>query len=161
MRDALSTQANWNPKENVEGEIMKEMQVKKGQSGFTLIELMIVVAIIGILAAVAIPAYQDYVASSYGSSAIKGINPFVSKAQVCTQTGRDCAGLNTEIGNVGQLTISPAAAQGVDVDLVWTNVGCELTAEVLSSGIVNYSMAVAGGAPTSQTQAQCEDGAGL
>ena len=45
----------------------------KRNQGFTLIELMIVVAIIGILAAIALPAYQDYTAKAKGSNAVASL----------------------------------------------------------------------------------------
>ncbi len=68
----------------------------KAQKGFTLIELMIVVAIIGILAAIAIPQYQNYVARSEGASALATINPL--KTTVEESLSRGIAGSKILIG---------------------------------------------------------------
>ena len=60
--------------------------MKSVQKGFTLIELMIVVAIIGILAAVAIPQYQDYVTKSKWGSNISDLNSLKKAIGICFQT---------------------------------------------------------------------------
>ncbi len=68
---------------------MKSMKMmkKQAQAGFTLIELMIVVAIIGILAAVAIPAYQDYVAKSKFAAALAEVSPGKTGFEVALNDG--------------------------------------------------------------------------
>jgi type IV pilus assembly protein PilA len=61
------------------------MMQRKAQQGFTLIELMIVVAIIGILAAIAIPQYQDYVTRSRWANTFSAVGPIKTAIGECAQ----------------------------------------------------------------------------
>lgn len=72
----------------------------KKQQGFTLIELMIVVAIIAILAAIALPAYQNYVAKSQSTSGLADIRGGVTAYEEGIQGGENGAGTpgNADIG---------------------------------------------------------------
>ncbi|EPG3312672.1 pilin [Pseudomonas aeruginosa] len=64
----------------------------KAQKGFTLIELMIVVAIIGILAAIAIPQYQNYVSRSQVSRVMAEAGSLKTAVEACLQDGRIAVG---------------------------------------------------------------------
>ena len=90
--------------------------MKKAQQGFTLIELMIVVAIIGILAAVAIPAYQDYTKRAHvseGMSLASGAKAAVT--EYYSSTGTWPSG-NTEAGLSPSGSITGNAVRSVAVD---------------------------------------------
>ncbi|MBH0005216.1 pilin [Psychrobacter sp. SWN149] len=62
------------------------------QKGFTLIELMIVVAIIGILAAIAIPQYQNYIAKSQVSRAMGETSSVKTAVETCLNEGKGAKG---------------------------------------------------------------------
>ncbi|WP_434082367.1 pilin [Acinetobacter terrae] len=62
------------------------------QKGFTLIELMIVVAIIGILAAIAIPQYQNYIAKSQVSRAVGELGAIKTAYEDCLNNGKTAIG---------------------------------------------------------------------
>ncbi|EKO3517814.1 prepilin-type N-terminal cleavage/methylation domain-containing protein [Vibrio fluvialis] len=104
---------------------------RKQQQGFTLIELMIVVAIIGVLSAVAIPAYQNYVKKSEAAagmgtvrSLLTNIDMFIqTEGNFPAQTNIGSLGASSAMNTLGSIVLTPdtAASEAGSVAFTFNN----------------------------------------
>ncbi len=111
----------------------------KRQSGFTLIELMIVVAIVAILAAIAMPAYQSYTKRAKFSEIIAASGPAKTAIEVCVQgatSSGDITDTNTGCAKVGNIALVKAisnASSNLDQNTSNTLVGADGTIQITAS----------------------------